>query len=76
MKSQLRKTLFIVLPLAGLLGITLGACGPHHRRSNYGYGASHGGSYGQAYPYGNSYDEHRGEHDRDRHDGDYHGRGY
>lgn len=76
MKPQLRKILFIVLPLAGLLGITVAACGPHHRRSYYGRGAEHGGVYGQTYPYGDSYDGHRGEHDRDRHNDDYRGHGY
>lgn len=75
MQTHLRKTLFIVLPLAGLLVTTLGACSHHHGRFYRG-GASYGGFYGQGYPYGDPYDAHHGERDRDHHDGDYHGHGY
>ena len=77
MRSQMKKTLFVALPLAGLLGITLAACSPHHhRRSSYGYDAGHRGSYGQAYPYGAAPDRHHDERDRDRHDGYYNNHGY
>lgn len=72
MNPRLIKTLFIVLPLTGLLITTLGACTHHHRRSPYGYGATRGDSYGYRYPDEERYDEHRNERDRRYHDGDRH----
>lgn len=76
MKPQLRKTLVIVLPLAGLLGITLGACSSHHGRSSHYRGSSYGGLYGQTLPHDSSYGTHHDERDRNRRDGHYEGHGY
>ena len=78
MKTQLKKTLFVVFPLAALLVTTLGACSSHHGRSSPYRGSSYGGLYGQTLPLEGSYDTHRDERYRDNRGGYYsdHSGGY
>lgn len=72
MKTSLKKTLFVVLLLTGLVVTSLAACS--HRGHSYSHrSAAHEGFSGQAHSYGDYTNSHQGSH-QDEHERDSHGR--
>jgi hypothetical protein len=75
MKTELKKTLWLGLPLAGLI-MTMGACA-HYGHPYYHRDSRYGGSYGQTdyykdFPYDADDRDFRGRQHHDRHSHDRH----